>query len=141
MRALRHNSAFCARAFVALALLAMLVRALIPQGYMLSAPQDGQLVSIQICSGVETTHALLDLKTGAIIEHGGGNKPAPETQKKTDAPCVFAAIAHLAEPPTPVLLGGLIAAVQPTAFALFAVAPGLGLAAPPPWSTGPPALD
>lgn len=128
------------RIFVALALLAMTLRALIPQGFMLAGAQDDHLISLQICSGVEHTNAVLNLQTGAIVEDGAEGKSGSKPPK-ADAPCVFAAIAYLAAPLAPVIFGGLIATVQPATFATVAVAPGLGLAAPPPWSTGPPAFD
>lgn len=139
--ALRSRRAVWAQVFVTLALLAMTVRALIPQGYMLASPQDGRLISIQICSGLETTHAVLDLKTGAIVEQGAASTPGPPKQQKSDAPCVFAAIAHLSAPAFPILISNLVTSAAPVQFLVFAVAPGLGLAAPPPESTGPPAHD
>lgn len=139
MRVLRHNSAFCARAFLALALLAMALRAVVPQGFMLAdAGQPGHLVSIRLCSGHGPVDALVDLNSGAIVQHGDhdgqGSKKAPQT----DAPCVFAAVAHLAGPAAPLMHLVLMAAVSTAEFLNPIVAPGFGLAAPPPWSTGPP---
>ncbi len=138
---MRHKSAVFAQAFITLALLAMVVRGLVPQGYMLAAPQTGHLLSIQICSGHGQTNAHLDLKTGAIIEDGAHGKSDSGKTQKAYAPCVFAAVAHLAVPVTHSIAVGLREAIRPALFAALAVAPGLGLAAPPPWSTGPPPRD
>jgi len=123
----------------AIALLAMLVRAVVPAGYMLAEAEtsQGRYLTVEMCDG--HTHALqvIDLDTGKKVDakvlkaKHGKSEPKPP-------PCVCAGIAPLAPP--------LVAAV-PVKFkvaysAVFDlsrdVRPGHGIAAPPPPATGPP---
>ena len=65
----------------AFALMAMIVRGLVPAGYMLAAPeQPGQFVNIVICHGDGTGYspAVLDLKTGKYAD------PKDQNPGKTD---------------------------------------------------------
>ena len=113
----------------ALALLAMGLRALVPSGYML-APTAPGVLSVAICTSHGAAAAPIDLN---------GKSGERDGRKAHDAPCAFAAAAHLAEPssatlPAPFLrvdfVGGREAASTPAAAS----------AAPPPPATGPPAL-
>ena len=55
----------------AVALMAMIVRGLVPSGYMLAAADTpGDFVSIVIChgDGTDGTQSLLDLKNGKIVD-------------------------------------------------------------------------
>jgi hypothetical protein len=124
---------------MAIALIAMAIRALVPAGFMVAPDRDRWLV-VTLCSGSGSTQTLLNLGAGA---HDDGERPANREQDSGvhQAPCVFAAVAHLAAPvgladvvrPKPI--------VAPIAIASSHwVAIGRGLAAPPPWATGPPAL-
>lgn len=122
-----------------LALLAMVFRALLPQGFMLGSTQSGDApISVQLCSENGVIDLWFNPSTGAFLPHdsaaGHGSNKAPHS----DSPCVFAAIAHLAAPVVPLL--PVIAPVWVVAatFETSFIAPGLGLAAPPPFSTGPP---
>ena len=81
------------QAFAALALLAMIVRAIVPAGYMLAPARQGELLAITLCSSHGPVKALIDLKTGALVEH---QKKTPEKSGASDAPCVFAAVPALA---------------------------------------------
>lgn len=124
-----------------LALLAMLLRALLPQGVMLAPQQDGGPISVQLCSDAGMINLLFDPATGAFLPndgHGGQGSGKSDKSSSGEGPCVFAAIAHLAAPVLPLMFTAaplrLLAATFETAF----IAPGLGLAAPPPFSTGPP---
>ncbi|MES1202689.1 MAG: hypothetical protein ABUS57_14730 [Pseudomonadota bacterium] len=124
------------QAFAALALLAMIVRAIVPAGYMLAPARQGELLAITLCSGHGPVEALIDLNTGALVEH---QKKAPEKSAASDAPCVFAAVPALAAPEAPFTLAVSFIATRAAPSSLADIAPGRGLAAPPPWATGPPA--
>ncbi|HEX5008003.1 MAG TPA: DUF2946 family protein [Hyphomonadaceae bacterium] len=120
----------------AFALLAMLVRAVVPAGYMLAEADTGQgrLLTVQMCEG----HAakVIDLDTGKQVETS--KLPGKGDGKSSHAPCVFAATASVA---TPVDIAEPVAfiATQAIAFGVdLTVRPGRGIAAPPPPATGPP---
>jgi hypothetical protein len=108
---------------IALAVMALFVRVLIPSGFMVADSQGGGFPLV-ICTG----HGPLML---------GGDKAPPASH--TDSACAFAG--HAAAPP-PTLAHTPI----PTRVALTPepqkriayLAPGLGLAAPPPPSHAPP---
>ena len=121
----------------ALALLAMLVRAVVPAGYMLAEADTGQgrVLVLQMCNGHAT--GAIDLDTGKQVD------PSKLTGKgKTDgkgAPCVFASAASIAMPAAIAEPVEFIT-TQDASFAVdLSVRPGRGIAAPPPPSTGPPA--
>ncbi|MDR3508676.1 MAG: hypothetical protein P4L64_12330 [Caulobacteraceae bacterium] len=117
-------------AFIALALIAFVVRALVPAGFMVAQAQGGQGPAIVICTG----HGPLTLAVQ-------GEHKAPPAKSRGDAPCVFTALgAPLASPSIPDLArpAAIIASVStPMPADLL---PGRGLAAPPPPSQGPPSL-
>ncbi len=124
----------------AIALLAMLVRAIIPAGYMLAEADtgSGRYLTVEMCDGHATQAQLIDLDTGKLVDLSKLPKSA-----KTDnnsAPCVFAGATVIESP---------VAVAEPVEFRVsheidFAVVrdlrPGRGIAAPPPPSTGPPSL-
>ena len=115
------------RWFIALAALALMVQVLVPQGFMISGAAAAP--AIVICTG----HGPLL----AVDDHG---RPVKPSKPAPDAPCGFAAHGAAVGPSAPVA----IAATPFEAPAVliprpFAVAPGLGLAAPPPPSHAPPA--
>lgn len=128
-----------ARAVTALVLLAMCVRVATPPGYMLAASGDGRYITVTFCSGHGPTNSLLDLRTGEIVEatKAPGEKE-PEGRTHRDSPCVFAAAAHLAAPEAPFVLQTDFRIVAAPRVLAIAQTPGRGLAAPPPWATGPP---
>lgn len=143
LRSLRHTltggRTWLAQTLAALALLAMVVRALLPQGFMLAPAQSGDgPISVQLCSEHGVIDLLFDPTTGAFLPKdsaaGHGSKKTPQA----DAPCVFAAVAHLAAPVVPALPIVAPLRVAAATFATTFIAPGLGPAAPPPFSTGPP---
>lgn len=141
LRGLRYGRTGFARALAAFALLAIAVRAFLPAGFMLAPAQDGRFVSVVLCSGHTQTQMVMDLETGAILDADA--VPAGKSsdhRSQTDAPCAFAMAAHLAPPETARALDVALAAHALEAERPFAVLPGRGLAAPPPWSTGPPSL-
>lgn len=123
----------------ALALLAMLVRAIIPAGYMIAQADtgSGRYLTVEMCDGHNAQAQVIDLDTGKTVDLS----KLPKSDK-TDAssPCVFAAVVAMAPP---------LSAAEPIEFLTahqvdFAVVrdlrPGRGIAAPPPPSTGPPSL-
>ena len=134
LRGLRHGRTGFSQVLAALAFIAIAVRALIPSGYMVGSADDGRILPIVLCSGHE---AFLDLSTGQLVEDGAPVEDDGRS-KRTSAPCVFAVSVHFATPE---------AAVEPALAQDYSEdapdirpvsVPGRGLAAPPPWATGPP---
>lgn len=123
----------------AIALLAMLVRAVMPAGYMLAQAEtpNGRYLTVDFCEGHIAGKRVLDLETRKLLDPS--EVPSkPHDGKNQHAPCVCAAAPPLAPPLT---------ATEPEQFeiaadAVFAVSPdirpGRGIAAPPPPATGPP---
>ncbi len=122
----------------AIALLAVLVRAILPEGFMLSHADtgSGRYLTVKMCDGHNAPPQVIDLDTGKRID---ASKLAGRQDQKP-ASCVFAATAALATPE---------AAAEPIVFQAthdvdFALVrdlrPGRGIPAPPPPSTGPPSL-
>ncbi|WP_374572956.1 hypothetical protein [Phenylobacterium sp.] len=121
------------RAAVALAMLAVAVRVLVPAGYM---PGRAGEAAIVLCTGqgLQTVYLEKDAKGGPVA-------PADSHSGKGDThhPCAFASAAHIFSPHD-------LAPVVPSVWTADApdlrvpavVAPGRGLAAPPPPATGPP---
>ncbi|GAM96787.1 hypothetical protein U91I_00408 [alpha proteobacterium U9-1i] len=127
------------RSLAVIAFLAMAIRAIVPAGYMLSAADDGRYVTVTLCSEHGTVEALIDRQTGAVLDPD--ERPAPTqtpNQANDDAPCVFAFAAPLAAAEAPSLFVTRHTASVETQSFLRDARPGLGLAAPPPFSTGPP---
>lgn len=123
----------------AIALLAILVRAIVPAGYMLAEADtpDGRYLVVQMCDGHGAAQ-VVDLDTGKLLD--ASKLPGKSDGKSNNAPCVFAVTAPMASPPVaaePVVFQRAFAADFVVA---LAVAPGRGIAAPPPPSTGPPTL-
>ena len=115
------------RAMLALALTALALKVLVPQGYM-AAERSGPGFPLVLC----TAEGRVTLDTG--------DQHTPPEKTKSDA-CVFAG--NLT-PPAPALFavamaqGEAYVAVRPTAAP--DQLPGRGLAAPPPPAVGPPVL-
>ena len=112
--------------FLALALLALAVRVLVPPGYMTpERPTAG--FSLVIC----TDHGLITLD----------DKQSSPGKSKTDSPCAFAGGMAPLQPVSAVLTRSQTWAVAPARVAAQRdLAPGRGLAAPPPPAIGPPRL-
>lgn len=125
----------------AVALLAMLVRAIVPSGFMLATAEtpEGRFLTIEMCEGHGLAPRVVDLDTGKLIDPAKAPK-APAEGKVKAPPCVFAASAHVATP-TPVAELVAFPVEHGVAFdASRDVRPGEGIPAPPPPSTGPPSL-
>jgi hypothetical protein len=117
------------RAFLTLAVLALVMKVAAPPGFMFAAEDRGAhgapAFALVICTG----HGPLDL----------GKDKGGQSKQRADAPCAFAG--HAA-PPTPAFgaaipLADFAGYAAPVAV-LADLIPGRGLAAPPPPSQGPP---
>ena len=138
-RGLSHQKFGYSRMFAAIALLAMVVRAFVPAGYMFAPDRSGDILTVTLCSGHGAVEALIDLRTGAIVDRGAApDDPTPTNAPGADAPCVFASVANLAAPEAPATVAVRVRTAPVEVIAFAHVTPGRGLAAPPPWSTGPP---
>jgi hypothetical protein len=127
------------RLLMAFALIAMAIRAAVPVGSMLTADQ-GRWITVTLCSGSGPMQMALNLDTG---EQSEGGEPSQEDDGKRGhhGPCVFAAAAGAAPPVLDAAVPWPAAAVAAAAVAFPAsVMVGRGLAAPPPWATGPPTI-
>jgi len=110
-----------------LALLALLLQGLTPPGFMLA--REAGRATIAICTGHGAAYSVVDL----------AGHPAKQAPSRPDAPCAFAGHGVVAAPPIAMLLASPIALpIAPPAARRLDLAPGRGLAAPPPPSQGPP---
>jgi hypothetical protein len=114
---------------MALAIAALAVKVLVPQGFMAPEHAGAGAFPLVIC----TAEGRVTLDTG--------DKHAPAPKPKSDSPCAFAG--NLAPPPPPlVAFAGFdrwnrapaVVSASPEQ------TPGRGLAAPPPPAIGPPVL-
>lgn len=120
---------------VALAILAaaLLLRVLIPTGWMPAHAADGSF-GITLCTPSGVSHAWVDAE-------GKIHDKQPHKKSSADQPCAFAGLAMAGDVPMAAI--GLPLTVQAVAShhpLSFSVGIGHGLAAPPPPSTGPPAF-
>ncbi len=122
----------------AFALMALLVRAMVPAGYMLAEADtgSGRYLTLELCDAHGSQPQVIDLETGKIIDLPDESTPSDHPPQ----PCVFAGIAATTPPDS---------AHEPVTFAversvdfgiLRDLRPGRGIAAPPPPSTGPPSF-
>lgn len=122
----------------AFALFALLVRAVIPAGYMLAEADSGsgRYLTLELCDAHEGKTQVIDLDTGEIVSldsDDGGTDNQPQ-------PCVFAG-AVMASPPDGACEPITFPVAQEAEFgAVKDLRPGRGIAAPPPPSTGPPSF-
>ena len=120
----------------AIALLAMLVRAIVPAGYMLAQADTGQgrFLTVEMCEG----HAarVIDLDTGKQVDPS--KLPGKADDKSKNAPCVFASTPSVATPVTTAEPVEFLATHTVEFGVDLNIRPGRGIAAPPPPSTGPP---
>jgi len=120
---LRGNAALALIAF------ALLLRVLIPAGFM---PAAGQGFAITLCTSMGAIPAWVDAK-------GNVHKGKPATDKQDKQPCPFAAFGVAMAMPGAADAGILSVAAFALPSLFRTVAIGRGLAAPPPPPTGPPA--
>lgn len=144
----RSGASFPVRLAMIAGLLALLVRAVIPAGFMLAPTGQGGAgpIPIVLCTEGGTIQALL-AADGSLVEDGGtGDKPAGNDGHSDGgvdhAACVFA---HGTAATGPVDPAGSAAAPlmrieAPAGAMVLDLVPGRGLAAPPPPATAPPVL-
>lgn len=127
------------RVFMTLAVLALAVKVAIPAGFM-AAPRVAQSpFALVLCTG---QGAMVLGPDGALHKAGEPTK-APDGKSGHDAPCAFAGHGQGA-------LSAALTVAAPVSFVAYRVAqvaepadlaPGRGLAAPPPPNRGPPILS
>lgn len=121
-------------AFLALALLAIVLKVMVPAGFMPSAEtRNGLPFALVLCTG----DGAKVVEPGDALDARHGDK---SDKAGHDAPCPFAAQGAAAPPPPVVaaIAADLVAYAAPLLPPTRALAPGRGLAAPPPPPTGPP---
>lgn len=124
----------------AIALLALLVRALIPAGYMIAEADAGagRYLTLKVCDGHQGPPTLVNLDTGEEVSLDSLPKKLKGDSDKT--PCVFAAPGAAIEPVAVAELVQFTVASEPAFLLQRDLRPGRGIAAPPPPATGPPSL-
>lgn len=125
------------RLAITMAMLAVMIRVLIPAGFMVATGSEAGGSRIVICSPQGAVEVLID-------SSGNRVKPPAEDHGKSkvgEHPCAFATVA------TATLTSDLVIGAEAAVYSDLASAsaspaqrPGLGLAAPPPPKTGPPIL-
>ena len=127
----------------ALALIAMVVRGLVPAGYMIAAAApSGHFINVVIChgDGGGTSTVLLDASTGKFVDV---DNPADSKGSDLDSKssCPFAVTAHFALP----TIMAAVPQAYPAHFTYQAplpvLMPGRGLIAPPPPARAPPVFS
>ncbi|RAK67657.1 DUF2946 family protein [Phenylobacterium kunshanense] len=129
--AARHRGTSLHSAWLALAAIAVMLRVLVPPGFMVGKPTD------------ETPFALVLCTAQGMVTVPAEAPPSGDTDgvAADSAPCAFSATAQLATPPSVELIPQTFARVAPAApDRAVHLAPGRGLAAPPPPARGPPIL-
>lgn len=124
----------------AIALLALLVRAIVPSGFMLASAEtsQGRYLTVEFCEGHHAKQ-VIDLDTGKLVDLSKSKAPEKSKSSKDKAPpCVFGGAAHFAAPVAFAELVSFPAEQAAVVHAALDVRPGEGIAAPPPPSTGPP---
>jgi hypothetical protein len=121
----------------AFALMALLVRAIMPAGYMLAEAQtaSGRYLTLELCDAHDGKPKLVDLDTGKIVDAPEDGKSGPP-----QPPCVCGAFASVAPPVSGAEPVTFQAASKIDFVEISDLAPGRGIAAPPPPSTGPPVV-
>ena len=124
----------------AIALLAMLVRAIIPAGYMLAEADtgSGRYLTVEMCDGHSTQAQVIDLDTGKLIDLS--KLPKNVKSETESAPCVFSGATAIESPVAATELVEFRVSHQVDFVVVRDLRPGRGIAAPPPPSTGPPSL-
>ena len=124
---------------LALLLSVLAVRVVVPQGYMWASAADGS-PRIILCSGFNATSGLTQIAATALAAQHDSDR-RDHDGKSVDHPCAFAAAntaVDLASDAHPVAPQRLPSAAPVVLYRFLR--PGIGLAAPPPPKTGPPAF-
>lgn len=121
----------------AFALMALLVRAIVPVGYMVAEADtgSGRYLTLKLCDAHGSAPKLVDLDTGRIID-----APLKKTTNESKAPpCVFAGLTAMAAPAMgDIELVDFVPMQDANFIEISDQRPGRGIAAPPPPATGPP---
>lgn len=123
-----------------LAGLALFLKILIPPGYMAAPPKpDGPAFALMLCTA-EGMVSLDPAASGASQQAGSDDTAPSDEDGARHSPCVFAG--HGLNGPVPLPHSGerlvFTHSADQISLATTQVAPGRGLAAPPPPATGPP---
>ena len=124
---------------VAIAFAAILLRALVPAGYMLGQAEtrERRYLVVQLCDAHELAATAIDLDTGKVVALGDLQGPhAPEPGADHGA-CVFAASVHFATPSSPQIVPPILTVDAIQSGVVVASGQLAQIAALPP-ATGPP---
>ena len=139
MLQLTRRSAALRQVFMTLAVLALALKVLVPAGFMAAPKTNGLPFAVVLCTG----EGPMVVEPGGALHKAGKPGEAPGEKSAHDAPCAFAGHGAGA------LATGLLAS-EPAGYAAWRaepaarptdLAPGRGLAAPPPPTRGPPILS
>lgn len=133
MRTKVENKTAWSHIAISLALIALMLRVLVPPGFMIPNQADQRGFAIVLCTaqGAQTIE----------LDQDAPSKDAPAPTRNDKHPCAFSAPAQALTPPQVAAIVAVVWASAPRpAIATMAAAPGRGLAAPPPPQTGPPLL-
>ena len=120
----------------AIALLALIVRAVLPAGFMLAEADtgSGRYLTLEFCDAHAGAQKVVDLDTGKIID-----APVKGKSSNNQPPCVSCANVNAITPHEQVARPVTFIAERDVNFAeVRDLRPDRGIAAPPPPSTGPP---
>lgn len=114
---------------VGLALLALFLQVVAPPGFMVA--RQGARATLALCTGHGPA-----MSVGDLVHH------APKPGKASpDTPCVYAGHNVVAPAPALALVAAPLGRIEAPPLAVWSdLAPGRGLAAPPPPSQGPPSF-
>jgi hypothetical protein len=116
----------------------LFARGMGPEGWMPGETATGAF-AIVACDGMQTDDPM-PMAMGMAMSHDTSHR-APDKTPSAGHPCTFAGIGIADAPPPQLAIDALLAPYSTTTpLVAFAIAPGRGLAAPPPPATGPPAL-
>jgi hypothetical protein len=119
---------------------AIALRIMIPAGYMVAPTQDkAGLPAIVICTAQGAK--VISVEAGGDVQSGDSAPHPADDKNKSDHGCVFAgAVAPLPVPSQTLADARALIAISRIDLPVGHQRPGLGLAAPPPFKTGPPEL-
>lgn len=122
-----------------LACMALAVRAVVPQGYMIAPSASSGAVSIVLCE--ERSAPPRGAESHLHDDGHAGDAPAGAADQESEHPCIFSGFSAAAALEAPTLVAAADWREVDLVLGFAAkVAPGRGIAAPPPPSTGPPLL-
>jgi hypothetical protein len=121
----------------------MAMRVLIPSGYMVARSDASHgLPQMVICTSQGAMVVVVDAE-GHLVKTSlkPASEPSRSDKDRADHPCAFSGTAAAAQTTSLALPLAQVRFSQHAPLPLAsAQRPGLGLAAPPPWTTGPPSI-